>query len=173
MKKIILLIVLTILCVWGTFAQEGEKSVGVSLGSGSTVGGIMLGVRGNYNVTDDIAITPSMNYFVKKHNIRQFETNIDCHYLLPNIREEFEIYPLLGLNYTLVNMKSFSKENYDLDYGNLGNDDKTFYHRIGINLGGGIHYFLRENMFVGTEYKYVIIGDFHQAVISLNLNVFF
>lgn len=65
MKKIIIAACMTLLSFSSVFAQKGKQAIGGNLSYGTEIESIGLGLKYQYNITDQIRIEPSMNYFFK------------------------------------------------------------------------------------------------------------
>lgn len=141
MKKIILLAALFI--VMTANAQKGAQSAGAQLSYGSEIENLGVGVHYTYNITDQITLAPSFNYFLEKDKVNMWDLNFDAHYNFA-LKENIVAYPLAGLTYTV----------FDNDF----TDSSDGY--FGINLGGGIAYDISETIVLGAELKYQIrTGD--------------
>lgn len=72
-----------------TFAQKGIKAIGGHLSYGTDIESVGFGLKFQYNITDNIRLEPSMNYFFKNEGVEQYDINANAHYLFPlasNIR---------------------------------------------------------------------------------------
>lgn len=98
--------------------------------------------KANFNVTDDISISPSFDYFLvdSAYDYSMFMVSADGHYNF-EVSDGFTAYPLVGLNYF-----SISSEGYSWGSG------------VGLNVGGGATYSLSDNMKLYAEAKYVRSG---------------
>jgi outer membrane protein X len=155
MKKFILIALMGLMSIGG-FAQS---SVGLNaVHSTGVLNNYGIGVKLGYEVTDNIRVAPSFNYFFEKDQIRQLGANIDLQYLLKFGKAT--VYPLVGVNYS----------NYKADSSVDG---------WNINLGGGAEYNLYKNISVGVEAKHSFLfaysekwvkdGIGGQAIISAGL----
>lgn len=45
------------------FAQQGKQAIGGNLSYGTEIESVGIGLKYQYNITDQIRIEPSMNYF--------------------------------------------------------------------------------------------------------------
>ena len=97
------------------------------------------------------------NYFFEKNHLSWWDVNINAHYLVGLWNEQLYIYPLAGLNYTMVDYK-----------GDL--NEKGEENHIGLNLGAGIEYELNEHVGVNFEYRHTIIRKVDQGVFGLGIN---
>ena len=150
MKKILALVVVSLLGIATVSAQKGEKAIGGNLLYGTEINSIGLGAKFQYGILEHLRGEASFNYYFQNKGFHMWDLNANAHYLF-DIAPKFRAYPLAGL--TVVN-KSYS----DID------DSVT---RFGLNLGGGCEYDVRPNIVVNAEFKYSIVSTIDQAVFSL------
>lgn len=65
MKKIIIAACMALLGCGSVFAQQGKQAIGGNLSYGTEIESVGIGLKYQYNITDQIRIEPSMNYFFK------------------------------------------------------------------------------------------------------------
>ena len=142
MKKIFTLVCALMLGIGVSQAQvgQGETAVGVNLVYGSEIESLGLGARFQYGIIDHLRGEVGFNYF------------FDAHYLVNLFNENFFIYPLAGLNYTMAKFEGVEKNH------------------IGLNLGAGVEYEISDHWGVNLEYRHTIIRKVDQGVIGLGLN---
>ena len=97
MKKIIIAACMTLLSFSSVFAQKGKQAIGGNLSYGTEIESIGLGLKYQYNITDQIRIEPSMNYFFKNDGLSMFDINANIHYLFP-IASNVSLYPTQDLH---------------------------------------------------------------------------
>lgn len=153
MKKLMILISMMFFIMGSAFAQKGIQAFGVNLGYGSEIESASIGVKYQYNITNNIRLEPSANYFFEKRGIDMFDFNANAHYLIPT-ENNIRLYPLAGLTFTRW------------DFGKVAN-------RLGLNIGGGADFDVSDNLFVNFELKYQIIKDLDQAVFNVGLTYMF
>ena len=112
MKKIIIAACMALLGCGSVFAQQGKQAIGGNLSYGTEIESVGIGLKYQYNITDQIRIEPSMNYFFKNDGLSMFDINANIHYLFP-IASNISLYPLAGFTYT----------NWHLDLGKAGDYD--------------------------------------------------
>ena len=137
MKKLMILISMMFFIMGSAFAQKGIQAFGVNLGYGSEIESASIGVKYQYNITNNIRLEPSANYFFEKRGVDMFDFNANAHYLIPT-ENNIRLYPLAGLTFTRW------------DFGKVAN-------RLGLNIGGGAEFDVSDNLFVNFELKYQII----------------
>ena len=120
---------------------------------------ISIGLKYQYNITDQIRIEPSMNYFFKNDGLSMFDINANIHYLFP-IASNISLYPLAGFTYT----------NWHLDLGKAGDYDVSGSDgKFGVNLGAGMEFDLDKSWSLNFDIKYQLISDLDQAVFNLGV----
>ena len=159
MKKILTLVCALILGMGIGQAQghQGETAAGFNRWYGSEIKNLGLGVRFQYGILDHLRSEVGVNYFFPKNHVSWWDVNINAHYLVGLWNEQLYIYPLAGLNYTMVDYK-----------GEL--NEKGEENHIGLNLGAGIEYELAEHFGMNLEYRHTIIRKVDQGVFSLGIN---
>ena len=153
MKKLMILISMMFFIMGSAFAQKGIQAFGVNLGYGSEIESASIGVKYQYNITNNIRLEPSANYFFEKRGVDMFDFNANAHYLIPT-ENNIRLYPLAGLTFTRW------------DFGKVAN-------RLGLNIGGGAEFDVSDNLFVNMELKYQIVKDLDQAVFNVGLTYMF
>ena len=150
MKKILTLVCALMLGIGFAQAQvhQGETAVGLNLVYGSEIESMGIGPRFQYGILDQLRAEVGLNYFFEHNHMSWWDVNIN---------ERLFIYPLAGLNYTMVDYK-----------GDL--NEKGEENHVGLNLGAGIEYELTEHFGVNLEYRHTIIRKVDQGVIGLGLN---
>ena len=98
MKKFIVLFSMMFFIMGSAFAQKGIQAAGVHLNYGTKIESFGIGVKYQYNITDNIRLEPSMNYFFANNNVDMFDINANVHYLFP-MASNIRIYPLAGLTF--------------------------------------------------------------------------
>ena len=143
------------------FAQaqvhQGESAVGANLVYGSEIESLGIGPRFQYGILDQLRGEVGLNYFFEHNHLSWWEVNVNAHYLVGLSNDRLYIYPLAGLNYTMVDYK-----------GEL--DAKGEENHVGLNLGAGLEYELDEHWGVNLEYRHTIIRKVDQGVIGLGIN---
>ena len=159
MKKILTLVCAMMLGIGFANAQvhKGETAAGLNLVYGSEIENMGLGARFQYGILDQLRAEVGFNYFFEKNHMSWWDVNINAHYLLGLWNEQLYIYPLAGMNYTMVDFK-----------GEL--DDKGEQNHVGLNLGAGIEYEINDHFGVNFEYRHTIIRKVDQGVFGLGIN---
>ena len=160
MKKLVVLFSMMFFIMGSALAQKGIQAGGVHLTYGTKAESIGIGVKYQYNITDNIRLEPSMNYYFNnnytKHGEDVFDINANAHYLFP-MASNIRVYPLAGLTFSSWDAgKSF--------------DNVT---RLGVNLGGGAEMDITDQLMLNIELKYQFVSDLDQAVFSVGLAYMF
>ena len=159
MKKILTLVCAMMLGLGFANAQvhQGETAAGVNLVYGSEIENLGIGARFQYGVLDQLRTEVGFNYFFEKNHMSWWDVNINAHYLVGLWNEQLYIYPLAGLNYTMVDFKG--------EFNEKGEEN-----HIGLNLGAGIEYEINDHFGVNFEYRHTIIRKVDQGVFGLGIN---
>ena len=161
MKKFIVLFSMMFFIMGSAFAQKGIQAAGVHLSYGTEIESFGIGLKYQYNITDNIRLEPSMNYFFENNGIDQFDINANAHYLFP-MASNVRIYPLAGL--------TFARWSFPQLIGGKFSNDAT---RLGINIGGGAEMDITDKLMLNFELKYQIVNDFDQAIFNLGIAYMF
>jgi outer membrane protein X len=177
MKKLVVLFSMMFFVMSSALAQKGIQAGGVHLTYGTEIESFGIGVKYQYNITDNIRLEPSMNYFFKnKNDVDQFDLNANVHYLFP-IASNVRIYPLAGLSFARwSNVTKYEELDFEttrsgvnVKYESL-DDDAT---RLGVNVGGGAECDITNNLMLNFELKYQFVSDFDQAVFNIGVAYMF
>lgn len=158
MKKIFITIMLAVSCL-GTFAQKGEKAVGINLNYGTTAGSVGLGAKFQYGITDNIRIEPSLTYYFGDTGMLDITANV--HYLF-DIAPKLKVYPLAGIGFDLCRYETLKQEG--LGHYSTGKKTASCFK---FDLGGGIEYDIAKNITLGLELKYDIITDGYSQFVAI------
>jgi len=137
--------------------SQGETAVGANLVYGSEIESLGLGARFQYGILDNLRAEVGFNGFFQHKHTSCWDVNLNAHYLVNLKNNQFYIYPLAGINYTMVDYKG------DLD----GRGEEN---HIGLNVGAGLEYELSNNWGVNLEYRHTIVRKVDQGVIGIGLN---
>ena len=161
MKKFIVLFSMMFFIMGSAFAQKGIQAAGVHLSYGTKIESFGIGIKYQYNITDNIRLEPSMNYFFENNGIDQFDINANAHYLFP-MASNVRIYPLAGL--------TFARWSFPQLIGGKFSNDAT---RLGINFGGGAEMDITDKLMLNFELKYQFVNDFDQAIFNFGIAYMF
>ena len=154
MKKIFMILCLAVLGMGAATAQvhKGDFAVGANLVWGSEIENFGLGAHVQYGIIDNLRAEAGFNGFFKNKEVNCWEINIDAHYLIGLYQQRLFVYPVVGLNYTMVSA------------GGVDNN------HLGLNLGAGLEYEITEHWGAKFEYRHTIVKDVDQSVIALGAN---
>ena len=152
MKKLIVLFSMMFFIMGNAFAQKGIQAAGVHLSYGTEIESFGIGVKYQYNITNNIRLEPSLNLLKN-----QFDINANAHYLFP-MASNIRVYPFAGL--TFVN------------YGGYDGINGTVT-RLGINAGGGAEMDITDKLMLNFELKYQFVSDFDQAIFNVGVAYMF
>lgn len=135
----------------GVSAQVwGDKAIAANFSYGFEVETIALGLKAQYNFTNQIRAEAAFNYWPENDEVSYWDVQANAHYLF-KVSPRLKAYPLTGIGYmgykshygishTIVGVKSVSSS--------TGGD-------IFFNAGGGIQYHLTREFVVYAEAKYM------------------
>lgn len=154
MKKIFTIVCLLMLGVGVGYAQvhQGETAVGAKVVYGSEIESLGLGAHFQYGILDQLRGEVGFNYFFEHNHLSWWDVNLNAHYLVALKNDQFYIYPLAGLNYTMTKLAG-DEENH-----------------VGLNLGAGLEYEFNEHWGANVEYRHTIIRKVDQGVIGFGVN---
>lgn len=159
MKKLLSIVCALVLGMGIGQAQvgQGQTAAGLNLVYGSEIESLGIGARFQYGILDQLRGEVGLNYFFEHNHMSWWDVNINAHYLVGLKNDKFYIYPLAGLNYTMVN--------YSGELNNKGEEN-----HVGINLGAGLEYEITDHFGVNLEYRHTIVRKVDQGVIGLGVN---
>lgn len=165
MKKILTLICALVLGMGVSQAQvhEAQTAVGANLVYGTEIKSPGVGARFQYGVLDQLRTEVGFNYFFEHKHNSCWDVNINAHYLLNVWNQKVYIYPIVGINYTMMKYGRHTEED-----GTVVASDED--NHIGFNVGLGAEYELTEHIGVNLEYRHTIIRSVDQGVIGAGIN---
>jgi outer membrane protein X len=135
MKKYLFMLVAVFAMSTAAFAQKGITGFGVQGVYDDLNGQFGIGVKLQLGLVDQLRGDVATDLFFKKKDISMVDVNANLHYVFP-VASGFNVYPLAGLNLAFFN-----------------HDIPT---RLGVNLGGGLEYYVASNVKIGGEAKYIV-----------------
>lgn len=153
MKKLIVLMSMMLCMAGNAMAQKDIKAVGVHLNYGTKIESFSLGVKFQQNITNEIRLEPSMNYYFANKGIDMLDVNFNVHYLFP-MASNIRLYPLVGLTF----------ERWDV--GKIKN-------KLGVNMGAGAEFDIADNWMMNFELKQKLVKKYNQSVFSVGLSYMF
>ena len=135
MKKYLFMLVAVFAMTTAAFAQKAVTGFGVQGVYDDLHGQFGLGVKLQYGFIDQLRGDLGADFFFKKNDMSIVDVNGNMHFVVPVV-DKFNVYPLAGLNIAFFN-----------------HDIPT---RLGVNLGGGLEYFITNTVKIGGEAKYIV-----------------
>jgi len=159
MNKILTLMCALMLGLGVAQAQvgKGETAVGANLVYGSEIESLGLGARFQYGILDNIRAEVGFNGFFEHDHRGWWEVNLNGHYLVGLWQQRLFVYPIGGINYTMMSYKGELKD--------LGEEN-----HIGLNVGAGFEYELDDHLGAFVEYRHTIVRKVDQGVFGVGLN---
>ena len=168
--------------VWAQEKGLIRAGVGITLGTASAIDadtgesklGFGIVVGGDYFVSDAISIAPSYSFFFKSSvdlgggdevSIKASSFDIDGKYYF--VKSGVNIYGLVGISF------AFAKASVTFDFGNGPQTISVTENQVGVNLGGGLDFYLSDKVFLNGQVKYTINGLEQLAInagVGFNLN---
>ncbi len=162
LKRITLLLAL-VGCV---FMMNAQLLIGGGLGYNDYVAGPGVIIKGEFEIMEDIVISPNASYFIgskiynQKRNLLAFDVN--GQYIIEIMTDELKIYPLAGLNFS-----NYKTGGYYLEDGRV-KERPIKGNALGLNVGGGGRWYLSDQMSVFAELKYTV-SDISHAVLGAGI----
>ena len=161
MKKFVVFL-MALMCMTVAQAQvKGNMAAGVNLDMGFGYDGdydnMGIGVKFQYSVTDQIRVEPTFVHYFEKNYLTMNEFMVNAHYLFPMMEGKLNVYPLAGLG--LVTTK--------VEVSFLGITESAKESDFGLDLGGGAEYKLTDNISLGAELKYYLVGDWNHLGLQI------
>lgn len=147
-------------------AGKGEKSVGLRGGYTTANKSAVAGLYFQYSFSDHFRIAPDIDYSFRNNGTDAISLNLNAHVPFRFESEKVALYPLAGLNYTSWNIhKRIEIEDND--------DAKSRIDRLGLNIGGGVEYYVKPTLKLGFEGKYRWTRDYNSGVLNLSIGYVF
>jgi Opacity protein and related surface antigens len=162
MKKAVFFVA-TLFITLSVFAQKDAKSVNFSLNYGTEIESVGIGGQFTYNLSERFRVAPDFTYFLENNNWKEWDLNLNAHYLFPLNDSKITIYPIAG----------FILTHWSFDDGTEAGSNKPTSlsaTKVGFNLGGGMQYAFSNTFFFRGELKYNSTSEYYnQTVISAGL----
>lgn len=153
MKKLMVLLSIMLCIAGNAMAQKDIKAVGIQLNYGTEIESFSLGVKFQQNITNEIRLEPSANYYFANKGIDMFDLNFNAHYLFP-MASNIRLYPLVGLTF----------ERWDIF---------RVKNRLGVNIGAGVEFDIADRWMTNIEFKHKLVKDYNQSIFSVGLAYMF
>lgn len=159
MKKFILSIISALAIVGVANAQGNDFAIGVNLLNGSCLNQMGIGVKVECDITDQLRLAPSFNYFFEKNSTSAWGVGLNLNYVV-DVTSNFDVYPLAGVG--------FIRFTDDLGGGVSFDHDRVF-----ANLGLGTDIAVTKELWLNAELRYQYIDDYGQFVPSVGVKYCF
>ncbi|MEF9923887.1 MAG: outer membrane beta-barrel protein [Muribaculaceae bacterium] len=162
MKKIILiLIAIFTLIPSTTFAQRGERTMGLMGGYNTRNQSGIAGIYFQYRFSKYFRLAPDFQYAFQHHNLSSFEFNGNAHFPL-KLTTQINFYPLVGITYQSWRQSGIGDAK--------GTETSK---RFGGNFGGGFEYMATPTLKLLVEGKYSLIKSYSSGGITLGIGYLF
>lgn len=160
MKKIIT----TILIMGFTLSIQAQITVGGGLGFNQKVSSVGITAKGEFSITDKIAISPNVSYFFGSAafvGFNQSVLGIDVNGTYSfDIIDNLKVYPIVGLNYS--SYKTGGTYLFvDEQFGVKSN-------AFGANIGAGAQWQFTDTLSVYLEPKFVA-SNYSQVIVNVGI----
>lgn len=157
MKKIIL----TTLVLCFTISTYAQMAIGGGIGYNQEVSSIGITVKGEFNITEQIAISPNVSYFFGNstflgYNQSLLGIDVNATYAF-NIIEKLKVYPIVGANFS-----SYKTRTSFLFIIDETVENETAF---GANIGAGAQWQFTDKLCVYLEPKFVA-SNYSQVVVN-------
>jgi opacity protein-like surface antigen len=178
MKKLVIISLVIVSFLANTNAQFTKIGGGIALTSGfyfheqttqdaNRSGKIALSLKGIYEISVPIHISPSFTYFyphitknqADKTVVSSMMFDINGHYVFNSLKQ-FEFYGLAGLDILFAKKKDVYETS-----GTFKESDN----RLGLNLGAGTYMKVTETFDIYGEAKYLINGKYNQFMFNAGI----
>lgn len=155
-KKSLLAIATAAICATG--AQAVNMSLGGAFNYATKYNQAGLGLNYQVEVLPSLRFAPELQYFFKNQRFSTLALNLNAQYVI-GTSIGLGVYPFAGFTY----------QHWDYSYPKQY-DGKTYSNnRYGLDLGCGAEYSLSDEINIFTEWRYNLVSDATQSVISLGL----
>ncbi len=151
-----------------TSKVQGQAAVGGGLAFGTEIESVGINVNGTYMITDNIALAPSLIYWIPKsyfadYKLKWFEVDLNGHYYF-DAGGNVKPYALAGLNFSFITVPVLDWTGGWLGGGSFTTKNSTTT-KVGLNLGGGVEFDIDAPIKPFGQINYTIIDSFDQLVI--------
>lgn len=162
MKKLLVIFAMLLVSTV-TFAEEGDKWVGINLNYGFNNKFKNFGVGGKmqYEIKQNLRLEGAVNYFFKRtvsedwggYSASQWDVNLNAQYLI-HLGEKMNVYPIIGPSI--------------MTYKTGDNIVGSGYHtRFGVNIGAGWEYQVNDEIKLNFDFKYQYLKDIDRPVFAI------
>ncbi|MDE7381589.1 MAG: porin family protein [Muribaculaceae bacterium] len=138
-----------------SFAEKGEKILGVAGGYISTNNSGYAKLYFQYSFSRHVRIAPDIDYVFKHNGKSAYGVNADIHFPF-RVSKGIHLYPLAGVGFS----------SWSVD----GSDNVS---RFGFNVGGGMDLYITSNLKVNVQGKYNLVHSMKGAYIDVGFGYVF
>ncbi|AEH01509.1 outer membrane beta-barrel protein [Lacinutrix sp. 5H-3-7-4] len=156
--KTIFISIITILLSINLYSQI---AVGGGIGYNEKVSSVGITIKGEFNITNEIAVSPNISYFFGNSTFLGYNQNllgidVNATYTI-NIIDKLKVYPVVGINFSSYKTQTSF---YFIENETIENDTA-----IGANIGAGAQWQFTNMLSVYLEPKY-IASNYSQIVVN-------
>ena len=158
MKKRIAIILIALCSIIPSFAQKGEKTLGIMGGYNTETKSALAGIYFQYRFTKYFRLSPDIEFLFKKNGLSSFQFNGNAHFPI-KLDSKLNFYPLVGISYQ--------------DW-RRSEDGETFsFNRFGANAGAGFEFYATPTLKITVEGKYSWIKTYPNAGFTARIGYIF
>ena len=132
--------------------NTNSKALGVNLLFGNLNNNFGVGVKYQQFVDNHVRLEGSLGYYFPSNGVNAWDLNLNAHYVF-RLNPKWAIYPLVGFSFT-----DWVYEHNEYKDGKIYVKTKHAL-RYGANFGGGVQYFLSDNIFVNGEVRQQVLSS--------------
>lgn len=157
-----------------SFAQKGEKSVGLRGGFTTRNTTATAGLYFSYRFSEHFRLSPKADYAFRHNGVDGFSFNIDCEtpIALGAPENKVNFYTIIGLNYSNITSRTATVELTSEDPA-VNDDSSQRTNRFGLNIGVGLEYFATPTLRLAFEPKCQLIKNFTGGWFNISIGYVF
>lgn len=143
---------------------KGQKSIGLYGGYSARTEAPAAGLYFQYRFTRALRIAPSVDYVFRSENQDSYNFDFNIHTPLRlNAAETANFYPIAGVGYSAIYHRCNDSDPTVYD----ATDSSHRYDRLGLNLGGGLEYFVNSTLRIAIEGKWRWRKDYSTGLFTV------
>lgn len=148
-------------------AQKGESCFGVQTGYTSTNNSAIAGLFYQYGFSNHFRVAGEAGCVFRHENEDAFTVDLNFHVPMRITESNVQLYPLVGLNYSLWNHHHPDKPDAGFD------DVSTRHSRLGANIGAGFQLAASAALRLKIEAKYTLMSRYSTFVLGVGIGYVF
>lgn len=159
-----------------SYAQKGEKSVGLRGGFTTRNTTASAGLYFSYRFSEYFRLSPKVDYAFRHNGVDGFSFNFDCEspIALGNAEKNVNFYPILGLNYsTMTSHTAIAELESKNNNSDITDDSSQRTNRFGLNVGAGIEYFATPTLRLAFESKCLLVKNYTGGWFNISIGYVF